>query len=162
MDFDDIDWAALRGGYRVPYDPRKALLGLENGDPAAAWQELWAELYHQGDVGEASYAAVPYMVRIHETRRLADWNTYALVATIEEARLDRRNPELPAYLKPGYDAAWKRLVKIGIGHLADAEEAILVSSILGLIAFGKKQISLGQFVTGFTEDERKELLELYG
>jgi hypothetical protein len=24
------------------------------------WQHVWAELYHQGDVGEATYALVPY------------------------------------------------------------------------------------------------------
>lgn len=61
MDFDDIGWAGLLGGYRVPYDPRNALRRLEGGDAEAAWQELWAELYHQGDVGEASYAAVPHL-----------------------------------------------------------------------------------------------------
>jgi len=59
LSFDDPRWRQLRGGYGSPYDPRKALLSLERGtDVLAAWSELWEELHHQGDVGEASYAAV--------------------------------------------------------------------------------------------------------
>jgi hypothetical protein len=49
-------------------------------DAAAAWQELWEELHHQGDVGDASYAAVPELVRIHRSESAVDWNPYALVA----------------------------------------------------------------------------------
>jgi hypothetical protein len=30
-----------------------------NTDSSKAWDELWNELHHQRDVGEASYAAVP-------------------------------------------------------------------------------------------------------
>lgn len=67
LDFGDERWPGLRGGYRIPYDPRSALCSLEQGkDVEAAWQELSTELYHQGDVGEASYAAVPHLVRIYE------------------------------------------------------------------------------------------------
>jgi hypothetical protein len=158
FDFDDLGWIGLCGGYRVPYDPRAALRRLEAGD-IEAWEELWNELYHQGDVGEASYAAVPHIVRIHEARSRSDWNTYALVAMIEEARLDGRNPELPAYLKSAYDTAWARLVKTGIAQLGEAEEPTLVCSIIGVIAFSKKQHTLGRLAVAFTEDERQELID---
>ena len=85
MEFDDPQWDRLQGGYRIPYDPRNALRALEQGNGTeAAWQELWNELYHQGDVGEASYAAVPHLVRIHALRGVPDANTYALVALIEQ------------------------------------------------------------------------------
>jgi len=159
MDFDDIRWTRLLGGYKVPYDPRGALRRLENGDVEDAWQELWEELHHQGDVGEASYAAVPHIVRICEARGLLDWNAYALAVIIEEARLDGRNPEIPAYLKQGYDTAWQTLLKIGIRQLEEAEEPTLVCSIIGVIAFWKKQPTLGRLAIAFTEDERVELLE---
>ena len=159
MHFDDERWLGLLGGYRVPYDPRNALRRLETGDSEAAWKELWAELYHQGDVGEASYAAVPHLVHIHEARGLSDWNTYALVALIEDARLDGRNPAIPADLKPAYDAAWRSLVKVGIAQLAEAEDPTLVCSIIGVVAIGKRQRNLGRFAIVFTEDERQQLLE---
>jgi hypothetical protein len=55
-----------------------------------AWDELWEELHHQGDVGEASYASVAHLVRIHRTGVVVDWNTLPrtrLGSTL--ARMDR-------------------------------------------------------------------------
>jgi len=59
--------------------------------------------HHQGDVGEASYAAVPHPVRIYHKRAVIDWKTYAIVAVIELARDERKNPEIPQWLS-GYPA----------------------------------------------------------
>ncbi len=45
MDLDDPKWSHLHGGYRVSYDPRKALFALEQADETAStWEELWTEL----------------------------------------------------------------------------------------------------------------------
>jgi len=57
------DWGELNDGYGAPYDPRPAIAKLR-AEPLdqAAWGELWNELHHQGDVGAASYAAVPLLV----------------------------------------------------------------------------------------------------
>jgi hypothetical protein len=163
MDFSDRRWIGLLGGYRVPYDPRDALRRLEEGkDIEDTWRELWNELYHQGDVGPASYAAVPHLVRIHAMRQAVDWNTYALVATIEEARRDGRNPEIPFDMREAYESAWHDLVNIGLRELQDAEESTLVCSIIGVIAVGKGQFTLGQLAVSLTEDERRELLSKIG
>jgi hypothetical protein len=66
MDLNDPRWKSMEGGYRPHYDPRPALETLSQ-DPgsAAAWDELLNELHHQGDVGHASYAALPVLVDIH-------------------------------------------------------------------------------------------------
>jgi hypothetical protein len=164
LDLDDDRWSRLQGGYRVAYDPREALRAIENGeDVAKAWKELWNELHHQGDVGEASYAAVPHLVRVHESRGVPDWNTYGLLASIELARDYGRNPDLPAYLQEPYEAAWRRLVEIGLRELKSAEEPVLIQTILGVLAVGKGQRSIGYFVCQFDEDERQEMLvEQYG
>lgn len=163
MDLDDPQWSHLHGGYRVPYDPRNAFLALEQADETAStWEELWTELYHQGDVGEASYAAVPHLVRIHAARGIADWNTYALVASIEDARRSGHNPELPANLRDAYEAAWRELVKLGLRELEAVDEPTLVSSIIGVIAIGKGQFTLGRLAITFTEDERQEMLKAMG
>jgi hypothetical protein len=53
MDLNDARWRGLKGGYKMPYDPRPALQRLAAGvERGAAWDELWQELFHQGDVGE--------------------------------------------------------------------------------------------------------------
>lgn len=159
MNLDDIGWTLLKGGYRTPYDPRRALLALEDGhNTATAWAELWSELHHQGDVGEASYAAVPHLVRIHEARGVPDWNTYALVATIEHARQSGNNPGLPASLQGAYEAACRRLAELGLTELRTTEQPELVSSIIAVVAMAKGQPALSRLAALFNEDERKEML----
>jgi hypothetical protein len=49
----DPRWNELPGGYGTPFDPSDLLRRLEGGKKA--WDELWQELHHQGDVGVASY-----------------------------------------------------------------------------------------------------------
>ncbi|MEG0881483.1 MAG: hypothetical protein RSH52_09485, partial [Janthinobacterium sp.] len=62
LSLDDPLWTTLEGGYRMPYDVAKALKAMQAGDDV--WHELWEELHHQGDVGVASYAAVPQLVHL--------------------------------------------------------------------------------------------------
>jgi len=160
MNIDDPRWSRLVGGYRIPYDPRKALRALQQGGEIEnAWKELWNELHHQGDVGEASYAAVPHLVRIHAARGVPDWNTYALAVIIEDARRQGRNPALPDYLREDYEGAWRELLELGLRELADAKETTLVTSIIGAIAMGKGLFVLGRLAVMFTEDELQEMID---
>ena len=160
MRIDDLDWTKLRGGYRVPYDPRPALAALESGrDADAAWQELWTELYPQGDVGEASYAAIVELVRIYEAMATPNWNTYALIASIDVARLNPANPGLPEDFRPAYEEAWSQLARRGLAELTDATDPPLVTSILAVLAISKGLRTLGRLAVEFTEDEREELIE---
>ncbi len=65
LSLDDPRWSTLEGGYKVIYDPRPALELLRaGGRTEEAWSELWNELHHQGDIGSASYAAVPHIIDI--------------------------------------------------------------------------------------------------
>jgi hypothetical protein len=107
---NDERWLSLVGGYRTAYDPRTALQKLRsNVEVAAAWEELWNELHHQGDVGDASYAAVPELVRIHKEQGVPDWNAYALVGIIELARTRSGNPTIPT--------GWKRITAVRLTTL---------------------------------------------
>lgn len=92
----------LIGGYGVPYDPFPALKIL----PASredAIAELWENLYHQGDVGVASYAAVPTLIEAGEL---------SLVGAIEVARHDERNPDLPVEFAEEYLEALRKALMI--------------------------------------------------
>jgi hypothetical protein len=64
ISLEDVRWSNMSGGYGTPLDPRPLLerLGADS-NTTEVWQELWDELHHQGDVGEASFAAVPFLVR---------------------------------------------------------------------------------------------------
>ena len=157
MDVCDDRRSNLEGGYRVPYDPRGALLKLMNGETGSAWEELWTELHHQGDIGLASFAALPELVRIHEIRGVADWNTYALAATIEDARANPKNPKLPDWLRAGYERAWVDLERLALAELPSAKDDNLVHSLIAVLAFAKGRRSLGRMAM-LTEDERTEML----
>ena len=96
-------------------------------------------------------------MRICERLGGADWNAYALAAMIELARQDGGNPRLPPDLSEAYHAAWRRLVEIGLRQLETAEDPLLVSSILAVVAIAKAQTSLGRFAALFDENERTAL-----
>jgi hypothetical protein len=157
---DDSRWAELDGGYRLPYDPRPALARLRDGDDAA-WDELWNELHHQGDVGVASYAAVPHLLAIHRERDVPDWQTYAMISTIEQCRAQQRNPKLPQWLEQSYWDAWHEVLGLACRDLARTEDGTTVRSILGAIALAKGLRSVGEVLIDFTADELSEMIELY-
>ena len=158
LNLDDALWTEMNGGYRVPCDPRPSLRKLATGsETAAAWDELWQELYHQGDIGEASYACVPELVRIYRERNELDWNAYAIVATIELARDSVRNPPLPAWLEPDYKAALAELARIGLTELQRAENKEMVRGILAVLALWKGARTYARILIDFSEDEVLEL-----
>src|SRR5580704_6120102 len=116
LSLDDNRWNNLTGGSRIKCDLRPLLAELERAqNKETAWHGLWEKLHHQGDVGEASYASVPHLVRIHRKRKVLDWNTYAMVAVIDLARDNEGNPAIPEWLIEDYYRAIRELAEVGAG-----------------------------------------------
>jgi hypothetical protein len=158
LSFEDPRWTGLTAGYRTPIDLRPLLRRLESDrDTKATWDDLWGELHHQGDVGEASFAAVPHLVRIHRLRGDRDWNTYAIVATIELARGKDRNPDVPEWTREAYDQALRDLAQLGLEELPRAADKKTVRSILSVLAIVHGARTYGRILVEFTEDEVLEL-----
>lgn len=162
MDFSDDRWVGLLGGYRTPYDPRPTLSELfKCPGSGMAWIALWEELHHQGDVGVASYAAVPAIAQIARADSAGDWNPYALAATIEEARWSPSNPDLPAWLTPAYEEAWVVLFDCALSLLQHTKSENAIASAISVIAIHKGQRNLAR-LSLLTEDERAETLATAG
>jgi hypothetical protein len=158
LSFDDERWSHLTGGYKTLFDPRPALRKLESQhDTAAAWQELWENLYHQGKVGDASYAAAPELVRIHRNRSAADWNLYAMVAIIELARTESQNPELPDWLREDYFRSIEELAQMGARNILSARDSESKRAILSIIAIAGGLRTHGKFLVTYSEDELLEI-----
>ena len=153
----DPRWQSLSGGYGIPYDPSLALEALENG--ATSWDELWENLHHQGDVGTASYAAVPHIVRIAAKLWRNKWEPYALVATIETERHRRSNPDIPDWLASSYALAIRDLAKLAASELLNTSDPLLVQSMIGLIALAQGQTKLGALISNFDQSEIDEAAE---
>jgi len=154
-------WSEMLGGYRRPYDPRRAIAKLRDDplDPAA-WAELWNELHHQGDVGDASYAAVPLLVDACAAGP-RDWNLFALLATIEVERHRLRNPRLPDALAQDYAAALVTARDLALADLALTQDPLFIRSALGLVALADGALELGALLGHLDSDEVTELLEQF-
>ncbi len=159
ISLDDPKWKELHGGYRIPYDASNALKRLEQGEDV--WDELWENLHHQGDIGEASYAAVPHLVRIARGLQNRDWNPYSLVSTIEIERHRKSNPPLPSWLEDDYRTAWKDVLQMALNDLSQADDPLKVRSILGAVALSKGQLKLGAMLSYSDESEIDEVIEKY-
>jgi hypothetical protein len=155
----DSRWNDLAGGYKTPYDPSEALRRLESGHDV--WDELWEELHHQGDVGEASYAAVPHLVRIANVLPRRDWNFYGLVSTIEVERHRKSNPPIPPWLVPAYKEAMHGLLELAVSDLRVSTDRATIQSILGAVALAKGYVRLGALVSCCDDSEIGEVLDHY-
>jgi hypothetical protein len=169
LSYDDSKWKHMAGGYREWYDPTPALRKLEsNNDVDEIWQELWNGLHHQGSVGEASYAAVPHLVRIHKNIKDLGWNVYGLVSTIEIERHRKNNPPLPEWLRLDYDAALTELAKLASEGINICDDFLTVQHALALIALARGFRKLGAMLWFLDEaliddfvDEYLEWSKLY-
>ena len=96
---DNKLWKELQGGYKIDYDASIPLRQLEEAkdeeEVKKIYDELWNELHHQGDVGLASYLALPQLVRIAKAKGLFDSNVLGLCSVIEQQRHLGHNPPLP-------------------------------------------------------------------
>lgn len=99
LPLDDARYLHYRGGYGSTYDVTPLVRELQkSGTSESLWSEIWQELYHQGDIGEASYAIVPYLVEYESHSKSLDENAYQFVVSVELASLVERNPKVPEEL----------------------------------------------------------------
>ena len=163
ISLEDPKWQTLNGGYKLLYDASARLRELDAGsnNTAEIWDEFWNELHHQGDVGIASYATVPQLVRICIKRELMDWNVFALVATIEDCRLSEKNPQLPQWLEEDYPSSIEQLAEFGARHLSQEWSKELTQSVLAVTAFAKGLPNTGRALITLSEDEFPDALEKF-
>ncbi len=159
LPLDDPRWSNLAGGYKTPYDPSDALRRLEAGEDV--WDELGQELHHQGDVGEASYATIPHLVRIAKSLTRRDWNFYGLVSTIEVERHRKSNPILPRWLVSDYKEAMAEMLELALADLRGEADRATILSILGAVALAKGYVTLGAMISHSDDSEIVEVLDQY-
>ena len=161
LKLDDKRWQSLEGGYRTPFDARPLLSNLDtNKDAKTTWHDLWEGLHHQGDVGEASYAAVPHLVRIYRKGGVIDWNTYAIVAVIELARNRGRNPEVPKWLEEDYFQAIRDLAAVGAEEVLETKNSEEIRAILSILAIFAGARTHAKFLLDYSAEELLEMERL--
>ena len=167
LSLDAKEWTLFDGGYRQPYDASLQLRLLESASKPDAniLDQLWENLYHQGDVGVASYAAIPQIWRIYQNKGWLDFHLPALAAFIEEARFRDENPSVPDWLMPDYRDSLKSIAQYCLSRLDDQSDRNFARAVLGLVAilFNERGLfELIDFVEIGDEAKALELYETYG
>jgi len=158
ISFEDVRWREMTGGYGTPFDPRPLLKRIEtDSDTTEAWKQLWDELHHQGDVGDASFAAVPFLVESYRKRGGNGWSTYAIVAIIELARGEGTNPDVPQWMAEDYFQAIRKLAEIGAEEVLRAKAREDVRAILSVVAIQKGLRAHAKFLANYSEVELLEI-----
>jgi hypothetical protein len=111
-------------------------------------------------VGEASYVAVPHLVRIYYQRGVFDRNTYGLVGTIELERGQRKNPELPKWLEDEYFQAIRGLAEVGASEILRAKNPEDIRAILGILAIAAGARTHARFLLDYSDGELLEMERL--
>jgi hypothetical protein len=138
LDWNDPKWQTLKGGYRVPFDPRPLLRQLEASPlDAALWDKLFQNLYHQGDIGEASYASVPEIARLIVECNAATWDPLNAVVAIELARTFPQNPPVPDWLEPAYSQTIEKLARHCLENLGQTTEPVKIRLMLSFLTAWK-------------------------
>jgi hypothetical protein len=154
LSLEDERWRSLEGGYRTLFDPRPLLSDLEDRkNTEATWHELWDELHHQGDVGTASFAAVPHLIRIYRKLGIIDWNTYAIVAVIELARDNGKNTKVPTWLEGDYLRAIRDLAEMGAVEVLQTKDRDEIRAILSVLAISAGARTHAGFLINYSAEE---------
>ncbi len=162
IDLNDPRLKKLLGAYRKPYDVSHPLRKIDTHGPSQElWDELWNNLYHQGQIGEASFAAVPCIAWLMKKQKARDWNLYALAGIIELSRNANSNPDLPDWLALDYNTGLSEIMEMGINDLKMSIDVYTLRSILGFIALMKGSTDTAKLLLELDESEIKEILSEY-
>ncbi len=164
IQLNDPKWKELEGGYRTPYDASIALRKLESAENSEEVDDilaqLWDELHHQGDVGLASYFAVPHLIRIAREKGIVNSSILGLIAVIEVQR-HKENPQIPEEYQVDYLNSLKAIPEL-IENSKNKDWDLAFTAALSALAASKGQIKVAQAVLNFDdEDVLDEFLEAY-
>lgn len=160
MELTDKIWQELEGGHKAPFDASVPLRKLEqSNDPKTfkkIWEELWNQLHHQGDVGLASYLAVPQLVRVGKSKGLFDWNLLGICCVIEQQRHLGDNPTLPTEFQDYYNKGLGDLKQLALDYLGRDLDDTTYLIVLSTLATCSGRIKIGKAIL---ELEDKDILD---
>jgi hypothetical protein len=157
LPLDDSRWAKYRGGYRAAFNVVPLIHQLQReGTSDRFWEIVWDELHHQGDVGEASYAFVPYLVDHQSRQRELDEQLVYFCVVVDLAQPEKNNPVIPAELEFSYAMALRKLPIIGSSLLRRGcgEEAVMAVAAATALEAGHRVLA-----RAYLEFQRSDALE---
>ena len=163
MDLDDRRWGSLEGGYRIPYNAARPLKQLRDTNDARQTElilnEFWENLHHQGDVGLASYLAMPHIIDTLSQRRSFESKFISLIVCIENRRITDSNPQLTQEFDDYYFGALSRFEKYLLENLKQISDREALKNTLAFLATVNGQPGVGKVIEFLDDDEIDEFIE---
>jgi hypothetical protein len=161
LSLDDPRWKSYRSGYnRADFDTVTLIRELHReGFSESFWEKVWDDLHHQGDVGEASYAIVPYLVEYQSTQSELDEQLFHFTAVVELARTEGANPPVPEEIRSSYELAFRKLSDLGVEKLQRGCASHVVMGVASVIALVAGQRLLARAYLDFGREAAATFLE---
>lgn len=119
---------------------------------------MWDDLHHQGDVGEASYAIIPYLVEHQSHQRELDEQLYPYCAVVDLAQPENGNPPVPPEIELAYAQALRRLPVIGAELLRRGCSEATVMGVAATTALAAGHRTLARAYLEFGREDALEYL----
>lgn len=165
LSLDSPRWSELRHAYGAAGEIPALLRTLKSVPPSAGdtepWSTLWSALAHQGDVFDASFAAVPHVVDALSRDPLkADFSYLQFPAWIEVCRV-KNGIEVPSDLRADYFAALARLPElVAAASVREWDEGFLRCALAALSA-AKGQATIAEASLELTPEVAQEFMEWF-
>jgi hypothetical protein len=158
-------WFELRHAYGAATDIPALLYQLttlpNSQGEAEPWFSLWSALAHQGDVFDASFAAVPHVVHAAESNPLkADSVYFQFPAWIEICR-QKQKLEVPDELAAAYFDALARLPSLVAAASAREWDPDFLQCALSAIAAAKGQPLVAEAAQELSPEVAGEFMEWF-
>ena len=167
IELDDPRWPTLSHAYGSAADIPELLrklacaTGPTTGYDSEPWFTLWSSLCHQGDVYDASYAALPHIVEIAcDAKEPIDFRFFQLPAAIEIARSSGNGPDVPADLTDAYRDAVSQLAECVALHRHEEWDEPMLLSAMSALAVAKGQNKIAEAVMNLDDDLIRKLIQL--
>jgi len=157
LNLDSPVWSSLRHAYGAASDIPSLLRQLQKLPPSEEdeepWFTLWSALAHQGDVFDASFAAVPHVVAALAQNPLGAHETYFQFPAWVEVCRSKNGIEVPEILAPSYFDALGRLPSLVAAASLRTWDAGFLACALSAIAAAKGQPEIAEAVLELTSAE---------
>lgn len=164
---DDPRWQTLSHAYGNAADIPDLLrqlareTGPKVGYDSEPWFTLWSSLCHQGDVFDASYAAVPIIVELACcSKEPIDFSFFQLPAAIEIARRNAKGPPVPTDFADDYSAAVSRLTECVALHRHEHWDEVMLLSAMSALAVAKGNHRVAEAIMNLDDDLIGKLIDL--
>lgn len=163
LPLDDPRWNGYRGGYnRVVYNLAPFLTKLRSLKMAEEdWNILWDDLHHQGDLGEASYAVVPYLAEYAKSAPQIAWHAFGFPAVVELERTENDNPVVPEEIRESYHSAIKELPQIALNRGVEVWDDYCFEPVMACLALSLEHRKHARAYLELTDSEIPEFFKYY-